>query len=162
MRYTRVFSVDEANRMIPLLEGVLAQIEARKVEVHHCHERLQILEVMWGDRVGSSSNPDHGEYCRHWRALESLAQELDHLVRHEILDRGLRFPSGGVEHGLIDFPTFFDGRWVYLCWQRGEDQVRFWHEIDEGYRGRQELTPEHRIAMGRQEPPEPLEESHRF
>jgi len=162
MVYQKAFTVEEANRAIPALEAVLAQIDAQKAQVQQCHERLQVLEVMWGERVGVPANPDHQEYLRYWRSLEAVARELDHLVRHEILGRGLRFPSGGVEHGLVDFPTFFSGRWVFLCWQRGEEQVRYWHETDEGYRGRQKLTPEQHLAMGHEVPPEPLEESRRL
>jgi hypothetical protein len=162
MIYQKAFSVAEANRTIPILENVLACIDAKKAQVQQCHEKLQVLEVMWGDLVGAKTNPDHLEYLRYWQALEVMAQELDHLVRHEILGRGLRFPSGGVEHGLVDFPTFYAGRWVFLCWQRGEEQLRFWHETDEGYQGRQELTPEQLLGMGHQDPPEPLEELHRL
>ena len=65
------------------------------------------------------------------------------FVTREIRDRGLRFPPEGLENGLIDFPTTYEGRWVFLCWQRGEPQVSYWHEIEAGFRSRQE------IAMGK-------------
>ncbi len=38
--------------------------------------------------------------------------------------------------GLIDFPTLFQGQEVYLCWKLGEDGIRFWHGVHEGFRGR--------------------------
>jgi hypothetical protein len=44
-----------------------------------------------------------------------------------------------IDRGLIDFPTILDGREVYLCWELGEDEVGFWHDLDAGYRGRQQL-----------------------
>ena len=41
--------------------------------------------------------------------------------------------------GLIDFPALLDGREVFLCWQRGEEQIAFYHEQDAGFSGRQPL-----------------------
>jgi len=41
--------------------------------------------------------------------------------------------------GLLDFPTLYHHREVYLCWRRGEDRIRFWHGTDEGFAGRKEI-----------------------
>ena len=53
-----------------------------------------------------------------------------------------RLPAGGLDHGLVDFPTTLDGRWIYLCWHAGEPEVAFWHETSEGFAGRRPITPE--------------------
>lgn len=159
MARRRAFTVEEANATIPLLEAVLDQMEEKKKRLAHHGEKLQILEVLWGEQVAAAGNPDHQEFLRHSRLRARLVQELEQLVRREIRGRGLRFPPGGSVYGLIDFPTTFEGRWVYLCWQRGEAQVRFWHEIDAGYAGRQEITAEHIIAMGKEDDPELVDDS---
>jgi hypothetical protein len=44
-----------------------------------------------------------------------------------------------IDRGLVDFPAIQDGREVYLCWELGEDEVSFWHDISSGYRGREPL-----------------------
>jgi hypothetical protein len=41
--------------------------------------------------------------------------------------------------GLIDFLALRNGREVYLCWHLGEDRIRFWHDLDAGFVGRQPL-----------------------
>ena len=46
----------------------------------------------------------------------------------------------GVELGLVDFPTLRDGQLAYLCWQYGEDRIRFWHSVETGYAGRRLLV----------------------
>ena len=43
------------------------------------------------------------------------------------------------EQGLVDFPSQFEGREIYLCWKLGEDRVRHWHEVDTGFEARQEI-----------------------
>ena len=44
-----------------------------------------------------------------------------------------------IDRGLIDFPAIVDGREVYLCWQLGEDEIAFWHDLESGFGGRQPL-----------------------
>ena len=44
-----------------------------------------------------------------------------------------------IDRGLVDFPAVMDGREVYLCWELGEDDVGYWHELESGYRGRESL-----------------------
>ena len=150
----RSFTVEEANRMIPALEVTLDDVEKKKVEVGRYREKLHILDALWGKKVTQPENPDYDEFQRHRECIAAAVRDLDRLVRRRILGLGLRFPPGGLEHGLIDFPTTFEGRWVFMCWQRGEDQVRFWHEIDSGYAGRREIAAEHVIAMGKEDSPE--------
>jgi hypothetical protein len=41
--------------------------------------------------------------------------------------------------GLVDFPAWFCGREVYLCWRLGEDRIGFWHEVEDGFRGRRPI-----------------------
>jgi hypothetical protein len=45
-----------------------------------------------------------------------------------------------IEHGLVDFPALVTGRQVWLCWQRGETTVGFWHGHEEGFAGRRPLA----------------------
>ena len=44
-----------------------------------------------------------------------------------------------IDRGLIDFPALMDEREVYLCWELGEDEVAYWHELETGYGGREPL-----------------------
>jgi len=46
--------------------------------------------------------------------------------------------------GLVDFPTFFRGVEVYLCWKLGEPDIAFWHGMDEGFRGRKAIDQDFR------------------
>ncbi|CAN5351633.1 hypothetical protein BH20GEM2_BH20GEM2_00540 [soil metagenome] len=149
----RAFTVAEANAMIPVVEDLLAQIERRKEEAREHYERLQLLEALWGEKLVEPGNPDHLEFRAHRDAVEEVAREIGRIVEEEILARGIRFPQGGIEHGLLDFPTTLAGRWVYLCWRSGESRVEAWHEVDAGFAGRQEITPEHAWQMGREDDP---------
>lgn len=145
--------------MLPVVRGALDAIRERQREARARQEKLQVLDALWGEAVERPTNPDHAEYLEHRRALEQHARETERLIRDEILRRGIRFPVGGLEHGLLDFPTTLDGRWVYLCWQRDEPEVGFWHEVDGGYRGRREITPAEKARMGLGDDPAREDES---
>lgn len=145
----RVFTVEEANRVVPALEEAFDLIESSRERARRRHEKLQVLDALWGEEVKAEGNPDHDEFRSHRRALRGAVETLETTVEEEILDRGLRFPSGGIRHGLVDFPTSYEGRWVYLCWERGDPELDHWHEVDGGYRGRRPITPEHVRVMGR-------------
>ena len=134
--------------MIPLLEGVLSRLRRELDTVREARERLQVLDVIWGDQVQAEHNPDHAELLEHERSARNATGRVEALIRDEILARGIRFPQGGLEHGLLDFPTTYEGRWVLLCWQSGEPQLVAWHEVDGGFAGRQPLTREQARHMG--------------
>jgi hypothetical protein len=69
--------------------------------------------------------------------VRRLAGEIEgYLV--ELRELGVDFK--GFEQGLVDFPGERDGRVVCLCWKLDEDEVKFWHEVSDGYAGRQPLS----------------------
>jgi len=56
----------------------------------------------------------------------------------EITEMGVELKD--YSRGLIDFPSIRNGRTVYLCWEiADEENIQWWHEIDDGYAGRQRL-----------------------
>ena len=41
--------------------------------------------------------------------------------------------------GLVDFPFVIEGADVYLYWRSDEDEIKFYHSIEEGYSGRKPI-----------------------
>lgn len=144
----RAFRVDEANALLSAMERVLAELEGWREAVRTRADQLEVLELLWGAKLDDPSCPDHAERAAHRAAVEAAGREMLRLVEEEIVARGIRFPPGGLEHGLLDFPTTWRGRWVYLCWRRGEPEVAAWHEVHAGFAGRRAVTPEQRAGMG--------------
>jgi hypothetical protein len=68
-----------------------------------------------------------------------MAEDFDKLdaLIHQIIDTGAQIKD--INIGLLDFSALRDGREVYLCWQYGEEDIAFWHEIDAGYAGRKTI-----------------------
>lgn len=153
----KAFTVEEANRLLPLLGEVFARLDAHRAAARQLYDRIQVLDLLWGDGIHDPGNPDHAEEALLRKKVEAAVTGMERLVREEILGRGLRFPAGGLEHGLVDFPTVWRGRWVYLCWRRGEPALGSWHELDTGFSGRLPISEEHEREMGRGERPDDVE-----
>lgn len=129
----RVFTVEQANRMLPLVRAIAKDLVELAREVVERHQRVEHLKA---GRNMESGDPYDDELAqidldlrRDRRRLHGFVQELRHL--------GVE-PKSSID-GLIDFPAELDGRRVYLCWQYDESEVQYWHDIDAGYAGRQPL-----------------------
>jgi hypothetical protein len=44
-----------------------------------------------------------------------------------------------LDRGLLDFPARRGSEDIFLCWHVGEDDVRYWHGVHEGFSGRKPL-----------------------
>jgi hypothetical protein len=145
----KAFTVQEATDLIPVMEGVFEGIRERRARLEELDERMQLLDVLWGDRLYKPQNPDFPEFARCRNQIRRMVKEVERMIQDEILARGVRFPPGGLEQGLLDFPTTLDGRWVFMCWQSGEQRMESWHELDGGFAGRRPLTRDVAQRMGR-------------
>jgi hypothetical protein len=147
----RFFTVDEARALLPGLEEAFEQIGVLRAEIQLSIDQIQILDALWGEKVREPGNPDRDEFQAREERVKGLMQEIESIVQDRILSIGVRFPQGGLEEGLVDFPTRFEGRTVYLCWQWGEEDIEAWHEVNGGFRGRRPLTEEDILRMGRED-----------
>jgi len=121
----RLFTVGEANELIPFLSGKLRELRGvhKKAEVWSTDVPSQQDIMVQG---GMAVDPHY----------VTLLTRFQNLVE-EICSEGCYLKD--LETGLVDFPTLWEGREVYLCWQLGESEVGHWHEIEAGYAGRRSL-----------------------
>jgi hypothetical protein len=129
----RLFTVEQANRTLPLVRRIVEDVVAQ-----HRRWRETIMEL---DLVASAARSDDAQTRAEeleQRAL-GFARELDEYQR-ELAALGIQLKDPRL--GLVDFPAELDGRQVLLCWHLGEPEVRFWHEVDAGYAGRRPLVPQ--------------------
>ena len=145
--------------MLPEVRVALDQIQELRDVAGSKMDQLAVLDALWGDLVSQSANPDHEEYTQHRHYLSECRRAIEELIQQQLVDRGIRFPVGGLEHGLLDFPTTLDGRWVYLCWQSDEPEVAYWHEVSGGYAGRRPITAAQMERLGRLDDPARHEDS---
>ena len=130
----KTFTLEEANALLPVVEGLLEQAIAAKEEAERLEGEIQSLRQriflsggMTVDVAGVARNRTETEGLVH-RAKEALA-EID-TIGVQVKD---------LDTGLLDFPCRIEGEVVLLCWRRGESRIEYWHTLEAGFRGRQPL-----------------------
>ena len=140
----KLFTLDEANAMLPLVRAITSDLVKLSREVVDRRQRFSHVMAERPEPKYSSGDPYDDELAQVEQELERDAQRLREYV-DELRELGVE-PKGAIE-GLIDFPAMVDDRIVYLCWKIGEPEVLHWHELEAGYAGRQALTAE-MVASG--------------
>ena len=124
-QFSKHFTIQEARGLLPRIKDWLRQIEPLRHQLKHFEQRLGSM-VAAGDDVG-------GEAVNEWVKTVARFQEL----LFEFQKRQIQIKD--LERGLIDFPALLDGREVFLCWEKDEDDIEFWHDVDSGFAGRERL-----------------------
>jgi hypothetical protein len=123
--HERHFSLAEANAAI---KWVTERIEA----IRDARDRLAEPDAHAALAESAPANGG-GEPARFvGEAFRDVRRLLVELQATGIVLRDL-------DRGLVDFPALLDGREVYLCWEEGEDEIAYWHDVDSGFSGRQPL-----------------------
>ena len=130
----KVFTIEEA-------EGCLGVVGQKVRKVQRLREKISwllesneaVVEVNEDDgfhyfmteqvRVNKEF---HRLYFQFYRALEEIG-----IMGVIVKD---------IDGGLVDFPFRVNGKEAYLCWQLGEDRIKYWHDVDSGVDGRKPIV----------------------
>jgi hypothetical protein len=123
--HSRHFTRDEANALLPKLEPLLRQLQEAKDELTDAEAHELLSDAAPSNGGGDAGHQVGTAFLEVRRILETL--EESGIVLRDI------------DRGLVDFPAMADGREIYLCWELGEDEVAFWHDLSSGYGGREPL-----------------------
>jgi len=124
---SRLVTVDDANKMMPLLERVVCDIIEVWDGIIQKRTELECLE----------KNPIRSDDETCAVAAQDLKLELNLLIDRingyirEVEELGCFVQE--FKRGVINFPTLYVGRKVFLCWRPGDDEVCHWHELDESF-----------------------------
>jgi hypothetical protein len=86
--------------------------------------------------AGNGGDLDPGELARVEAEIAEAAKGVARCV-NEI--HGLGAQVKDADEGLVDFPALHGDEEVLLCWKLGEDEIAFWHDLEEGFAGRRPL-----------------------
>jgi hypothetical protein len=119
----RTFGLEEANRLIPLLQDLFSGVREKAKRAQDVTKQLT---------TAATGTSEHATLRVERDALVSNIQ----AALQTVADLGAEVKA---LDGLVDFPSSRHGRTVYLCWKFGEHAVSHWHEVDDGYGARQPI-----------------------
>ena len=123
----KLYTPQTANKALPEIKRMFANIVAQKSRVMALNNELQALV---------DSEGDFERYIKKKQELNTAVTNLYKAI--ETLEAtGVSIKS--VDEGLLDFPSKRFDEEVWLCWKAGEDEIKFWHGKDEGFMGRKPL-----------------------
>ena len=124
-QFNKHYTRSEVRALLPLVRLWLKRIVQLCNELQKAERRVAKLMGPGLDVGGPAVN----SLLRTQADLKQVMLEFQH---REIQIKDL-------QRGLLDFPAIIDGKEVFFCWEEGEDDIEFWHELDTGYAGRKKL-----------------------
>ncbi len=119
----KVFDIDTARELITVIKPIVEDINSKREELYSCLLRLE-------------EETDNLEKLY----LQSHLKDLDMDIRR--LFQKIEALGGvikGIDPILVDFLSFHQNRYIWLCWKEDEDTLMYWHELDEGFAGRKPI-----------------------
>ncbi len=116
---TKFFTPFEANKTLPLVKKIVKDILDTTRE-------MRLIAEDYEGKV--EENP----------VVKKMAEDVNSFM-NELQEIGCFYKDWNFTIGLVDFPSFIDGKEVYLCWRTDEEEIRFFHGMDEGYSSRKPI-----------------------
>ena len=129
----RLFTLAEANVAVAELRPIVERAVSHRQKLAEAQRQQAALVMQIGGNGGDLQPSDLREAAE---AIQREAAALTECVE-QINDVGAQIKS--LEEGLLDFPSLRDDEQVLLCWRLGEDEIGYWHGLDEGFAGRKPL-----------------------
>jgi hypothetical protein len=139
----RVWSVEEANSLVPRLNLLVGQQLLRANEIERDFRELRGMRdaTESADEAPLEAEAEaEGEGDRR-RSLESALSDKVRAYEggwREVEELGVVVKDPRI--GLCDFYGRVDGKLVWLCWRYGEESVGHYHDLDAGFAGRKPLA----------------------
>ncbi|SRR6266545_4677122 len=129
----RFFTVEEANAALVELRPIVEQMveHRRNLTAAQGEQAELIIRIAGngGDMQPSDLREAAAAIEREAAAVSECAERIDAV--------GAQIKS--LEEGLLDFPALRGDEEVLLCWKLGEDEITYWHGLEEGFAGRKPL-----------------------
>jgi len=161
MTQAQTFTLIEANALIPKLKTMLAtanqeltenaEILANAYAAHEkCEQEMSKIKAVKVTSGESSDTDSDGlaalRQCRlnFQSSIEALSQAKENYIRvlnywlEEISETGVILRD--IKSGLLDFPASSGEFEYFLCWEASEDEIEYWHMINDGFIGRRPLA----------------------
>ena len=124
----KLFTVDQAEELIPELEKIFDAVAELAAQTH--------AKAQEADKLAARKPDAAAEIAMVRGQAQFLASQIEAKLK-SIMDLGA-VPKG-LDPALVDFPGEVEGEEVFLCWKLGEKHITTYHGIDDGFSARKPL-----------------------
>ncbi|HXF43415.1 MAG TPA: DUF2203 domain-containing protein [Pyrinomonadaceae bacterium] len=124
----KVFTLDEANSVIETYRKDILSLTRFYRQIDELGEASR--------QAAANAKNGGGGMIGGTKYVENL-YEIGRLIT-ALTAEGIQIKDP--RRGLIDFPSFRNGKLVLLCWEPSDgNKISFWHDVESGYAGRQPI-----------------------
>ena len=119
MKTCQLFTPNDANKALPLVRKIVE-------DILNTGQSLRDLSLQLGEAFDDDSE----------------VQDLFYQLREnltELENMGCQYNDYSFSVALVDFPSVIEGEDVYLCWRSDENEIRYYHRVNDTYDGRQPI-----------------------
>jgi hypothetical protein len=129
----RYFTAEEANEALEEVRPLTEELVGHRRALAELQERQVALTARIAGNGGNVQPHEvQGLQERLDEALAGIARCVARIHELGALVKDL-------DQGLVDFPAQRGEEDVLLCWRLGEEEISFWHGLEEGFSGRRPL-----------------------
>jgi hypothetical protein len=129
----RYFTAEEANEALDEVRPLTEELVEHRRRLAELQERQVALTARIAGNGGNVQPHEvQGLQERLDEALAGIARCVARIHELGALVKDL-------DQGLVDFPAQRGEEEVLLCWRLGEEEIGFWHGLEEGFSGRRPL-----------------------
>jgi hypothetical protein len=129
----RYFTAEEANAALATVRPLAEELVDHRRALREAQERrAELTRPIAGNGGLLDARRVATLAARVNREAEAVARAVARIQELGVLVKDL-------DRGLVDFPALRGDEEVLLCWEVGEDEVAYWHGLEEGFAGRRPL-----------------------
>jgi len=144
----KIFTIQDANLLVPRIAGIFDEINELDKKLKSINSDIENLLSIWGNELLDKDHLDNSEYELKVDEKKKIAREIHDKVE-EIHATGAVVKD--ISKGLVDFYYSYGGEIVLLCWKTGENQIQFWHSMENGFQNRRPISEIEKIPTPRAE-----------
>lgn len=129
----RYFTAEEANDALQDVRPLTEEL------VEHRRALVELQEVQLSMTQRIAGNGGNVEPRKLQELQERLDEEVAGIARCVARIHEVGALVKDLDQGLVDFPARREGEDVLLCWRLGEEEIGYWHGLEEGFSGRKPL-----------------------
>ena len=142
MAQPKTFTLEEAQRLLPVLQALLKRSMDGKLLIEQMEKEMQDLKhrILLSGGLMVDIPAVARRRAEHDKSLQEIKDALAEIDAIGVQVKDL-------DMGLLDFPCQVGDDIILLCWKYGEENIQFWHGMEEGFRGRKPI--DERILRGK-------------
>mgnify|MGYP001585226255 FL=1 len=123
----KYFTLNEAEELLPEITIKLNRL----IRLSKAINILNKIEINYEDEFEFITNEINSRKNSH-KLYYQFYMLLEEILNYGVIVKDLNF-------GLVDFYSKYNDQEIFLCWQLGENKIKYRHEADSGYDARKPI-----------------------